>query len=678
MLPIVLTALALTGVIPGPDTTGAWMAPAARCETLAATLHIAPTLKPIVTEMCQRAPTFRRQVVRLARHRGLGVRVSLGPPVANGRARARTTMTRVDGQLHSAIVDVPFGDAALVVELVAHEFEHILEQLDGVDLNAWAGRSGVERLGRSNRDGPFETERARQVGRVVAVEYLSAGAGDHGLQGTVMGWPLLAASWPLLAAAWVMSASPPEAPCAGGLHVARQQHGGQPEGVASADVSADGRIVAFASMARLAEADVNTVDDVYVVDRTTGPIRLASGTAAGGASDGSSRQPRLSGDGRFLVFSTIASNLIGSRIDGLGSQVLRQDCATGVNTLVSHTPAGAAGNGWSGHADISADGRYVVFESQATDLVAGRDANLGGSDIYLFDAHDGTIRRVSITDAGGQSASGQSATPAISGNGRFVAFASTAPIDALARARPDVPVRSIYRRDLATGETRRISVARGGGVPNASTYYPAIDGDGRRIVFVSPATNLDGDRRGRRQEHLYLHDTDTGRLRILTHSVSGGSADGDSRHPALSDDGRFVVFSSEASDLRCADRCGPLADRNLVSDVYRLDIATGVVDRVSGGGTAREAWWRSSGGPATDGTGQVVVFSSRQPIDEADLEDDDDLFVEILPAGAEAGGPDGRGPVPCTAGPARPPAQSGFGQPPVHLATERRRAPSMP
>jgi Tol biopolymer transport system component len=282
---------------------------------------------------------------------------------------------------------------------------------------------------------------------------------------------------------------------------------------------------------------------------------------------------------------------------------------------------------------------------------------------------------VSVTDAAEQSASGQSSTPAISGNGRFVAFASTAPIDALARAPSDRPVRSIYLRDLANGDTRRISVARRGGVPNGASYYPGISGDGRRIVFVSTATDLDGDHPGRRREQVYLHDADTGRLRVLTIGLSGRAADGDSRHPALSDDGRFVVFSSEASDFRCRDRCGPLADRNLVSDVYRLAVASGVADRVSGGATARQAWWRASSGAATDATGQVVVFSSRQPIDEADLEDDDDLFVEVLPAGVATGEPDARGPPPCPPRPAwrRDPAE--VGQP---LATERRRPPSMP
>jgi Tol biopolymer transport system component len=464
-----------------------------------------------------------------------------------------------------------------------------------------------------------------------------------------------------VAAAWVLWAGPLQTPCgAGGRQVARQHLGGSPNGVATADVSADGRVVAFVSLARLTHADVNAVEDVYVLDRTTGAVRLESATAGGAASDGSSRQPRVSADGRFLVFSTVAANLVGARVGTIGAQVLRRDRATGAVVLVSHTPAGAPGNRGSGHPDISDDGRYVVFESQATDLVAGPDANHGGSDVYLFDATDGAVRRVSLTDAGVQSAAGQSSTPAISATGRFVAFASTAPIDGPARAQPDDPVRSVYLRDLATGQPRRISGARGGAVPNGSSYDPAISGDGRRIVFVSTATDLDGAPRRRGQAQLYLHDTGTNRLRLLSRGASGDHADGHSRHPALSGDGRFVVFASEASDLRCPGGCGPAADLNLVSDVYRLDVTSGLADRVSGGGLAREAWWRASGGPAVDGTGRVVAFSSRQPIDENDLEDDDDLYVEVLPIGGDravgvGGGPCGVAPAPPhRPGPPRP------------------------
>lgn len=173
---ILIAALVLSGVPLAPEMPGPWMAPAARCEAMAGRLKIAPALMPIVVEMCQRAPTFRRQVMRLARQRGLEVTVRPGHFTAGGRTRARTAMTLVEGELRSASVEVPEGNPRLLVELVAHEFEHIVEQLDGVDLAAWSGRSGVYRVGGSSTGTAFETERAQQVGRLVAGEFLNAGA----------------------------------------------------------------------------------------------------------------------------------------------------------------------------------------------------------------------------------------------------------------------------------------------------------------------------------------------------------------------------------------------------------------------------------------------------------------------------------------------------------------------
>lgn len=176
MVHILIAALALSGVPTAIGSPGPWMAPAARCEAMAGQLRIAPALMPLVAEMCQRAPTFRRQVIRLTRQSGLEVTVAPGRFPAGGRTRARTKMTLVGGQLRTASVEVPEGEPRLLVELVAHEFEHIVEQLDGVDLAAWSGRSGVSRVGGLDSGSPFETERAREVGRLVAGEFRAAGA----------------------------------------------------------------------------------------------------------------------------------------------------------------------------------------------------------------------------------------------------------------------------------------------------------------------------------------------------------------------------------------------------------------------------------------------------------------------------------------------------------------------
>ena len=132
----------------------------------------------IVVDLCRRSPTFRRQVARLTDADGLTVTVHrlVLPPTSTALWRAQTLITRVGGLVRTADVQVPAGDARMMAELIAHEFEHILEQLDGVDLKRWVGRSGVRRVGADREGSPIETERAHQVGRLVAGEYMAAAA----------------------------------------------------------------------------------------------------------------------------------------------------------------------------------------------------------------------------------------------------------------------------------------------------------------------------------------------------------------------------------------------------------------------------------------------------------------------------------------------------------------------
>jgi hypothetical protein len=152
-----------------PPASAAWRSPAVRCEAMTVGLRIAAALRPILAEMCRRSPTFRRQVARLASERDLVVTITETAFPQRTPWRALTAIDCFSGRVRSADVQVQPGDPRAVAELIAHEFEHILEQLDGVALSRWIGRSGVHRIG---RDGPIETERARQVGLLVAGEYL--------------------------------------------------------------------------------------------------------------------------------------------------------------------------------------------------------------------------------------------------------------------------------------------------------------------------------------------------------------------------------------------------------------------------------------------------------------------------------------------------------------------------
>ena len=136
-------------------------------------------------------------------------------------------------------------------------------------------------------------------------------------------------------------------------------------GPATVDVSADGRFVAFESAAALVPADRNRSVDIYVLDRSTGHVTLESAVTNATVGDGT-RHPRLSGDGRYLVFTSCAPNIAGQPMAAVVPQVLLRDWQAGTTTLVSRTLAGTPANGVSGHPDISDDGDTIVFHSAAT------------------------------------------------------------------------------------------------------------------------------------------------------------------------------------------------------------------------------------------------------------------------------------------------------------------------
>jgi Tol biopolymer transport system component len=395
-------------------------------------------------------------------------------------------------------------------------------------------------------------------------------------------------------------------------------------GPATVDVSADGRFVVFESLAGLVSADRNNAVDIYVLDRTSGVLTLESLAPGGNAGNGTSMQPRLSGDGRYVVFSSIGGNLV--------PQVVLRDRHAGTTTLVSRTPAGTPASRSSMHPDISDDGRTVVFASAATDLVTAADRNGQAWDIYVFDVSSATIERVSVDGGSEQPTAGSSFAPAVSGNGRYVAFVSSAALDVGApreqSAKGAQRSRQVYLRDLENGITRRVSRTSAGNEPDGPSFHPAVSGDGRMVAFASQATNL-GMRDRNRVEDVFLHDTHTRQTTLVSRSARGGSASGPSQYPTLSANGRFVAFVSDASDLACAVRCPTrLLDLNLVADVYLFDTLTQSVTRVSGARPDAGPWWEVSAGPAIDATGHLIAFSSRHPIDASDVRHDFDLFIE--------------------------------------------------
>jgi Tol biopolymer transport system component len=252
------------------------------------------------------------------------------------------------------------------------------------------------------------------------------------------------------------------------------------------DTSQDGRFVVFETPASLVSRDSNGLADIYRIDRLTGDLVVVSVGNHGATADGNSTQPRMSGDGRYVVFASVATNLVAADTNA-ASDVFVRDLLLGSTTRLSVSSTGSQASGASQAPDISDDGQVVVFLSRAADLT-GNDAN-DTFDIFVHTRADHRTARVSVTDAGGE-ADGWSSDPTISGNGRVVGFRSIA----TNLVAGDInTVVDVFVRDLAAGRTERVSVSSTGGEGNGASYAPSLSGDGRFVAFQSQASNLAPD-----------------------------------------------------------------------------------------------------------------------------------------------------------------------------------------
>jgi Tol biopolymer transport system component len=250
----------------------------------------------------------------------------------------------------------------------------------------------------------------------------------------------------------------------------------------SPSISADGRYVAFASQApTLVPGDTNELEDVFVHERATGRTTRVSLGPLGLQGDGDSFSPSVSADGRYVAFASFASTLVsGDTNDEL--DVFVRDLVAGATTRVSVGPGGAESDDRSFSPSISDDGRYVAFSSFAATLVPGDTNRL--LDVFVHDRSTGETTQASV-GAGGTPADGLSFTPALSADGRLVAFPSEAtnlgPSDANG-------VRDVFLFDLATSRTTRLSVASTEG--NGPSLSPSISATGTFVTFGSFAANL--------------------------------------------------------------------------------------------------------------------------------------------------------------------------------------------
>ena len=320
---------------------------------------------------------------------------------------------------------------------------------------------------------------------------------------------------------------------------------------------------------------------------------------AGNQGNGHSLAGVMSADGRYVAFVSEASNLVVGDTNGLGD-VFVHDRDTGLTERVSVDSNGTQGNKYCFSPAISADGRYVAFASWASNLVVG-DTN-GCVDYFVHDRQTGATERVSVDSDGNQ---GNEPDPdpdatSISADGRLVAFSSRAPF---------VPADSNYEYDVFvhdrdTGITERVSVDSAGNQGNGNSGHPVISADGRYVAFASDASNLAvGDTNGFRD--VFVHDRDTGVTERVSVDSAGNQANqgsGPTGEVAISADGRYVAFQSIASNLVPDDTNG--RDDNFVHDRQ-----TGTTERVSvdsNGTQGNDNSWS----PAISADGRYVALSS--------------------------------------------------------------------
>jgi Tol biopolymer transport system component len=370
--------------------------------------------------------------------------------------------------------------------------------------------------------------------------------------------------------------------------------------------SADGRFVAFHSSAgNLVQNDTNGVADVFVRDRGNGSTERISVGRNGEQGNGASIYPSISADGRFVAYVSYASNLVIGDTNGV-TDVFVYDRETRQTERVSVGSGGVEGNEPSGSAylvagnegpAISADGRFVAFESHASNLVFG-DTN-GHRDVFVRDRLNGTTERVSVSSAGTQG-DGLSVAPAISADGRYVAFQSYASnlVTSAQNSGHD-----IFVHDRGTGLTEIVSVDPAGGRASNNSYSPAISADGRFVAFHSEANNLvDGGSNGRID--VFVRDRLLNKTELVSLGLAGEPANAACYQAAISDDGQHVAFVSSADNLVPGDTNGAI-------DIFVFDRSTGTLKGITLHGTDDPG--KGSYAPAFCQRGACLVFESTMP-----------------------------------------------------------------
>ncbi len=344
--------------------------------------------------------------------------------------------------------------------------------------------------------------------------------------------------------------------------------------------------------------------------------------------DASSTKPSMSSDCRYIVFASSADNLIAEAVNN-NEHIYLYDRFADTMRLLSVSEGGEQGDRNSSDPVISADGKFVAFQSEARNLVPS-DTNgdtdpSSGRDIFVYDVTLDTIERVSLRDNGGESnqASGE---PSISGDGRYVAFQSSANNLVSGYA---VGNTNVYVHDRTENTIVGISVPFADILTNRDSLSPAISTDGTYVAFEFSVDRNDDDQDlNYRYTDIYLYNTGSKAIERITGTKIGTDADGTkSEEPSISADGRYVAFESNLEDI-------DFYDTNKAVDIFVYDRVEGTTRRVSANGSTGGQDFRDSTNPSLSGDGRKVAFESMASnLVDSDTNNAIDIFMTDLATG---------------------------------------------
>ncbi len=410
--------------------------------------------------------------------------------------------------------------------------------------------------------------------------------------------------------------------------LSRSRDGGFPNGGSiEPSMSTSGRFVAFTSVASdlVAGDDAQSID-VFVVDRRSGKTTRAPRPVLGSVQlQGTATEPSISGDGRIVAYTFQVTSSATIAAVKPGAFVVAWDRQTGDVEIVSRNSRGTPQAG-AGQASVSSDGRYVAY---TTTFSWPGDTDDGAADVLRFDRRSGSTVQLSV-GFNNEPIAGGADSPSISGNGNLVAFVSDGG-DSVVNADTGSG-QQVYVRDVEAARTDQVSMAVGGGRPDGIARDPAIAADGRYVAFQSGSTNLvDGPAAG--AAGLFRRDRQAGVTIMVSIRPDGGAAGGASSQPSITPDGRMIAFASTATDLvpETAGRIAPAALSRLATEVFIRDIDAGETVLVSVSLQGRGAGGRTYG-LSVGGGGRYTAFGSESTIlVKGDENQAFDVFLRDLP-----------------------------------------------